>query len=83
MCSISFPEFAQFNARYQDFEDWYAFFWGKDIAERKPLPSETVLLYAERNAWRQIHNKVYECATLKDAMTALDGPEGRLPLLAA
>ena len=32
MCSISFPQFAQFNARYQDFEGWYAFFWGKDIA---------------------------------------------------
>ena len=36
----------------------------------KPQPSEMVLLYAERNAWRDIHNRVYEGATLKDAMTA-------------
>ena len=71
MCTTSFPQFAHFNATYQDLEDWYAFFWGKDIAERKPPPSETVLLYAERNAWRQIHNKVYEGATLKDAMSSL------------
>ena len=38
----------------------YAFFLGKDVADRKPAPSETVLLYAERTAWREIHNKVYE-----------------------
>ena len=70
MCIISFPQFAHFDAKYQDLEEWYSFFWGKDIADREPQPSEMVLLYAERNAWRDIHNRVYEGATLKEAMTA-------------
>lgn len=70
MCMTAFPQFSQFNAKYEDLEEWYAFFWGKDIADRKPAPSEGVLLYAERNAWRDIHNKVYEGATLKEALTA-------------
>ena len=70
MCLSSFPQFTQFNVQFQDLEDWYRFFWGKDIADRKPPPSETVLLYAERNAWREIHNKVYEGSTLKEAMAA-------------
>ena len=70
MCLSSFPQFTQFNVEFQDLEDWYRFFWGKDIADRKPPPSETVLLYAERNAWREIHNRVYEGSTLKEAMAA-------------
>ena len=70
MCLSSFPQFTQFNVQFQDLEDWYRFFWGKDIADRKPPPSETVLLYAERNAWREIHNRVYEGSTLKEAMAA-------------
>lgn len=70
MCLSSFPQFTQFNVQFQDLEDWYRFFRGKDIADRKPPPSETVLLYAERNAWREIHNRVYEGSTLKEAMAA-------------
>ena len=68
MCLSSFPQFTQFNVQFQDLEDWYCFFWGKDIADRKPPPSETVLLYAERHAWREIRNRVYEGSTLKEAM---------------
>ena len=64
------PQFTQFNVQFQDLEDWYCFFWGKDIADRKPPHSETVLLYAERNAWREIHNRVYEGSTVKEAMAA-------------
>ena len=70
MCLSSFPQFTQFNVQFQDLEDWYCFFWGKDIADRKPPHSETVLLYAERNAWREIHNRVYEGSTVKEAMAA-------------
>ena len=47
MCLSSFPQFTQFNVQFQDLEDWYRFFWGKDIADRKPSSSETMLLYAE------------------------------------
>lgn len=36
MCTLAFPQFAQFNATYEDMEEWYSWFWGKDIAERKP-----------------------------------------------
>ena len=67
MCLISFPQHPQLNVTKLDLDDWYEWFWGKDIAERKPSPSESTLVYAERNAWREIHNKVYEGATLKDA----------------
>eukprot|EP00438_Fugacium_kawagutii_P024433 Skav202106 [mRNA] locus=scaffold1980:78609:79907:+ [translate_table: standard] len=68
MCMTAFPQFAVFDASYEDLELWYAWFWGKDIAERKPPPSEQVLMYAERNAWREIHNKVFEGKHLKAAM---------------
>ena len=71
MCLISFPQHPQLNVTKLDLDDWYEWFWGKDIAERKPSPSESTLVYAERNAWREIHNKVYEGATLKDAMQDL------------
>ena len=68
LCMTAFPQFAQFDATFEDLEEWYSWFWGKTIAERKPQPSEMVLMYAERNAWREIHNKVYEGKTLKKAM---------------
>ena len=68
LCTTAFPQFAQFDATFEDLEEWYSWFWGKTIAERKPQPSEMVLMYAERNAWREIHNKVYEGKTLKKAM---------------
>ena len=68
MCLISFPQHPQFNVTKTDLDDWYEWFWGKDIADRKPPPSEQTLIYAERNAWREIHHKVYEGSTLRDAM---------------
>ena len=72
MCLISFPQHPQFNVTKTDMDDWYEWFGGKDIAERKPPPSESIVVYAERNAWREIHNKVtFEGATLKDAMQDL------------
>ena len=59
------------NITHRDLEDWYRWFWGKDIADRRPPPSEQVLLYAERNAWREIHNLVYGGLGLKEAMAQL------------
>ena len=52
VCLISFPQHPQFNVTKEDLDEWYEWFWG----------------YAERNAWREIHNEVYEGATLKDAL---------------
>ena len=52
MAILSFPSMPKLNITHLDLEDWYRWFWGKDIADRRPPPSEQVLLYAERNAWR-------------------------------
>jgi hypothetical protein len=53
------PSMPKLNVTHRDLEDWYRWFWGRDIADRRPAPNEQVLLYAERNAWREIHNLVY------------------------
>ena len=47
MAILSFPNMPKLNITHRDLEDWYRWFWGKDIADRRP-PSEQVLLYAER-----------------------------------
>ena len=41
MCIISFPQFAHFDAGYQDLEEWYSFFWGKDIAGERTSQIES------------------------------------------
>ena len=71
MAILSFPSMPKLNITHRDLEDWYRWFWGKDIADRRPPPSEQVLLYAERNAWREIHNLVYGGLGLKEAMAQL------------
>jgi hypothetical protein len=43
------PSLPKLNATHRDVEDWYRWFWGRNIADRRPPPSEQVLLYAERN----------------------------------
>ncbi|CAE7365727.1 unnamed protein product, partial [Symbiodinium necroappetens] len=68
MCLLAFPQFSQFDVSKHDLDDWYDWFWGPDIAGRTPTPSEKTLLYAERNAWRSIHNRVFEGKSLKEAM---------------
>ncbi|CAE7402536.1 ppsC, partial [Symbiodinium microadriaticum] len=68
MCLLAFPLFTQFDVSKHDLDDWYDWFWGPDIAGRTPAPSEKTLLYAERNAWRSIHNLVFEGKSLKEAM---------------
>lgn len=59
------------HAQVEYLEDWYRWFWGRDIADRRPAPNEQVLLYAERNAWREIHNLVCGGLGLKEAMTQI------------
>ena len=61
MCLLAFPQFTQFDVSKHDLDDWYDWFWA-------PPPSEKTLLYAERNAWRSIHNLVFEGKSLKEAM---------------
>lgn len=68
MAKLSFPSMPRLNVTHADLEDWYRWFWGKDIADRRPPPSEQTLLWAERNAWREIHNLVYGGMGLKEAM---------------
>eukprot|EP00435_Cladocopium_sp_Y103_P021864 s134_g5.t1 len=73
MAILLFPSMPKLNATHRDLEDWYRWFWGRDIADRKPQPSEQVLLYAERNAWREIHNLVFGGMGLREAMQQIKG----------
>ena len=71
MAILSFPSMPELNVTHRDLEDWYRWFWGRDIVDRGPTPAEQVLPYAERNAWREIHNLVYGGMGLKEAMTQI------------
>ena len=68
MCLLAFPQFQQFDVSKSDLDDWYDWFYGPEIAGRKPPPFETTLLWAERNAWRQICQLMADGATLKNSL---------------
>ena len=46
---------------------------GEDITGRRPPPSDTTLLFAERNAWRKIHKMVHQGTTLSNALKNIRG----------
>ena len=68
MCLLAFPQFQQFDLCKSDLDDWYDWFYGPEIAGRKPPPSETTLLWAERNAWRQICQLMADGVTFKNSL---------------
>ena len=68
MCTAFQPQFANLAITKQDLDDWYDWFYGEDIAGRYPPPTETTLMYAERNAWRKIHDLVHGGESLVEAM---------------
>ena len=68
MCTASVPQFSNLTITKQELDDWYDWFYGEDIAGRFPPPSEAVLLYAERNAWRKIHDMVHGGMPLSEAL---------------
>ena len=71
MCISAFPQFKQFDVTKDDLDEWYDWFWGRDIAGRTPAPSDYTLMLAERKAWREVHNLVYKGETLKSALETL------------
>ena len=72
MCILAFPQFKHFDVEKSDLDEWYDWFYGPSIAGRKPPPSETTLLRAECNAWRQIYQLIMaDGASLKSAMKSL------------
>ena len=71
MCTLAFPQFHQFDIKKSDLDEWYDWFYGPAIAGRRPAPSEFTLLWAERNAWRQIYQLMADGSTLKEAMKTL------------
>ena len=73
MCIASSPQFSNLAVTKQDLDDWYEWFYGEDIAGRSPAPSEAILLYAERNAWRKIHDMVHGGMDLKDTLASIKG----------
>ena len=71
MCVASAPQFSNLTITKTDLDAWYDWFYGEDIAGRSPAPSEAILLYAERNAWRKIHDMVHGGMDLKEALSAI------------
>ena len=73
MCTAALPQFGNLRVTKEELDDWYAWFYGEDIAGRKPPPSDTTLLFAERNAWRKIHEMVHQGTTLSEALKNIRG----------
>ena len=73
MCTAALPQFGNLRVTKEELDDWYAWFYGEDIAGRKPPPSDTALLFAERNAWRKIHEMVHQGTTLPEALKNIRG----------
>ena len=69
MCIAAFPQFPQFDLTKEDMDSFYDWFYGPTVAGRRPSPSDQTLLYAERNAWREMHELMHSGLTLKQAMT--------------
>ena len=72
-CTAALPQFGNLKVTKEELDDWYAWFYGEDIAGRKPPPSDTTLLFAERNAWRKIHEMVHQGTTLSNALKNIRG----------
>ena len=69
MCIAAFPQFPQFDMTKEDMDSFYDWFYGPTVAGRRPPPSDQTLLYAERNAWREMHELMHSGLTLKQAMS--------------
>ena len=41
MCTAALPQFGNLRVTKEELDDWYAWFYGEDIAGRKPPPSDT------------------------------------------
>ena len=67
MCTAALPQFGNLKITKEELDEWYEWFYGEDIAGRKPPPSDTTLLFAERNAWRKIHEMVHQGTNLLDS----------------
>ena len=73
VCTAALPQFGNLKVTKAELDDWYDWFYGEDIAGRRPPPSDTTLLFAERNAWRKIHEMVHQGTTLSDALKNIRG----------
>ena len=73
MCTAALPQFGNLKVTKAELDDWYDWFYGEDIAGRRPPSSDTTLLFAERNAWRKIHEMVHQGTTLSDALKNIRG----------
>ncbi|CAK9062794.1 unnamed protein product [Durusdinium trenchii] len=71
MCIAGQPQFAHLRLSKETPDEWYEWFYGEDIAGRRPPPSERVLQFAERNAWRKIHDLVHSGTPLTEALSKL------------
>ena len=71
MCIAGQPQFAHLRLTKEALDEWYEWFYGEDIAGRRPPPSERVLQFAERNAWRKIHDLVHPTTPLTEALSKL------------
>ena len=66
MCTAALPQFGNLKVTKAELDDWYDWFYGEDIAGRRPPPSDTTLL-------RKIHEMVHQGTTLSDALKNIRG----------
>ena len=65
----AYPQFAKLAIDKEDLDRFYRFVLGSSIAHRSPAPSVTVLMIAERKAWREVVLSMHRGATLKQALS--------------
>ena len=78
MCTAALPQFGRLKVTKEELDDWYAWFYGEDIAGRKPLPSDNL---AVRRAQCMAQDS-QDGAPGHHSLRSPQEHQGRLPLLA-
>lgn len=68
MATWSHSTFSQFDLSLTEAREFYDFLEGPEVATRRPPPSLSVVMVAERKAWREIALKMHGGLTLSQAV---------------
>ena len=77
MCTAALPQFGNLKVTKAELDDWYDWFYGEDIAGRRPPPSDTTLLAAQC-----VEEDPRDGAPRHHPLRCPQEYQGRLPLLA-
>jgi hypothetical protein len=73
MCLAMFPQFKQFDITWTELENFYSWILGPEIGSKKPPPSPSTLLAAERKVWEMVEVHLHEGRSLKEALKEIKG----------